>query len=65
MKLIPVEPIEIDEEGNIKFNPSSTLLNDDWLGSSRLLIKAKNGDEDAKKELQRRENIKMVYIKED
>ena len=38
------------------------LMNSDWLASKRLAKKAAKGDVEARKELRRRENTKMVPL---
>jgi len=53
MAKLPVENIDQD------------LLNQDWLGSVRLMKKAAKGDAAARKELKERENTKYVPLTEE
>jgi len=41
-----------------------TLADDDWLRASRLKKKAEQGDEEAKRELERMEQTKLVPYRE-
>jgi hypothetical protein len=41
MAMKPIDPIEVDEEGNVVFNLSADAANADWIRAARLVEKGK------------------------
>jgi len=61
----PIKPIEYDKERGIyKFHLASTVANDDWLRAGRLKEQARNGDKDAKEELEQIEEEETYLLKD-
>ncbi|GEM_PF-3091875 len=54
---------EVDENGETVYNIDADAANADWIRAARLKRKAEQGDEEAAKELEKRQNTKMVRVK--
>ena len=48
------------EDGEPILQPGADLLNDDWMRAARLQRRAKQGDEEAQRELERMQNTAMT-----
>jgi hypothetical protein len=59
------EPVTYDEHGNLVMDVGSDEANADWMASARLLKRAQQGNEDAARELERRENTPMWFWVDD
>ncbi|MBN1108895.1 MAG: hypothetical protein JXR66_03250 [Bacteroidales bacterium] len=57
-RIIP--PVEIDEDGNIELNFDASEASTDWLKYGRLSKLAEEGDEEARRELERMESSEMI-----
>ena len=53
--MLPVNTIEINEQGKVSFNLASMASNDDWLAAWRLL------KDDKKRKFAKVDNIQMYY----
>jgi len=60
-----VEPYEINENGEKVFNIGADLASADPFVYGRLMRKAREGDEEAKKKMKEMENTDMYYVVED
>ena len=56
--LVPVNTIEVQEDGTVEFQLSSTVSNDDWIRSARLLKSNKKKD---KKKFKKIDSAQMMY----
>ncbi len=65
MKLKPVYITIEDEDGNTIERIPYTAAADDWIRAGRLRQKAKAGDKDAARELEKMENTQMMEAVED
>ncbi|GEM_PF-1291910 len=65
MKLKPAYYTIEDEDGNIIERIPYTAAADDWMRAGRLRKKAKAGDEEAARELEKMENTQMMEVVED
>jgi len=65
LKLKPVYITIEDEDGNIIERIPYTAAADDWIRAGRLSQKAKAGDKDAARELEKMENTQMMESVED
>lgn len=63
MKFEVIKPVEIDKQGSLVLNPSADAANADWIRARRLLLKAYQGDEEAKAKLEKLFETKMVCVK--
>ena len=59
MAFIPVNTIEVKEDGTVEINTASTVSNDDWMQSARLIKSNKKKD---KKKLKKTDSTQTVYI---
>ena len=64
MDRLIIEGIQVTEDGKVLINTSATEADVDWLRAARLMRRAKEGDKEAAKELERMENSEMVYVRE-
>ncbi len=62
MAFIPVNTIEVKEDGTVEINTASTVSNDDWMQSARLIKSNKKKD---KKKLKKTDSTQTVYIIEE
>ncbi len=61
---VKVKPVEWDKNGEPIFNLSADAANDDWIRAARLKRRAEEGDEEARKELERLENTPMYRYRD-
>ncbi len=62
MSFIPVNTIEVKEDGTVEINTASTVSNDDWMRSARLIKSSKKKD---KKQLKKMDSAQTAYIIEE
>ena len=63
MKKEQIRPVEFDEDGNPVLNSDADAANADWIRARRLLLKAQQGDREAKAKLQKLFDTKMVRLR--
>ena len=57
--------IPIMEDNGNTWNLHASASNDDWMRAGRLAVRAKAGDEEAKKELEKLDSTRMIYDDDD
>jgi len=64
-KLKVINPVEYDEDGTLILNLDASEASVNWLYYGRLLKRAEEGDEEARKEAERMDNSQMVIYEDD
>jgi hypothetical protein len=60
----PIHAVDIDDKGQPIFSMCATEADMDWMRAGRLSKQAKNGDQEAAKELERMNNSVLVKRRE-